>query len=220
MKNLFILPHLGLGDAILTNGLIRSLAREWDHIVFPSKKINLPSVRWMVGDLDNVEVLPVNDDDDAIEQLKAFDGDRLKLGYFGNEAVKANEHFDEAFYRQGGVPFESKWTAFKVPERRHIITNPEVGIFLVEDPGRGYRIQRNGINRSLKVTEPHYSETIFDWKPWILNAKEIHAIDSAFMCWIDLMPETGQPLYWHKYARRNEDWRHHPKLHRPWQILD
>lgn len=217
-KELFLMPHLGLGDAIILCGMIRTLAQGVDRLVFPSKRANLPSIRWMVGDVPNVEVLEVAGDDDAVARSKVFDGEKIYLGIF-NDGFREGERYDEAFYRHAGVDYANKQSAFKIPERNLPITSPLVDIFLADDPARGYRIDRSKV-RCGKILTPHFTETIFDWKPWILKAREIHCIDSAFLCWIDLMPETGQPLHWHKYARRNPNPSHHPKLIRPWKILD
>src|SRR5580698_7433260 len=134
MKKLFVEWHKGLGDAIICNGLIRTLAESRD-IVVPCYTHNLPSVRHMFSDLDNVHVFEMPDD--FVDEF-AFEGERCDILRIGlkNPAFGKIEPFDRCFYALAGVPFENRWTKFFVPvsysERVPPVTDPYI---LIHDGG-------------------------------------------------------------------------------------
>jgi len=65
------------------------------------------------------------------------------------------------------------------------------------------------IETSLKRIDfkPRASYTIFDWLQVILNATEIHCIDSSLCCFVDLIPEAHDiPKYYHKTDKVPNQW--------------
>src|SRR5687767_8139013 len=102
--SLFIRPHLGAGDALILNGLVRYFA-ERQPVIFPCKTHNVPSVSFMFRDNPNIEVLPVKDDAE-VDQACRTTPFSLKLGMFGTGFTFKD--WDECFYTQAGLPFEKR----------------------------------------------------------------------------------------------------------------
>jgi hypothetical protein len=229
MKPLWIDWHLGLGDAIIRNGLVRWLARE-----NPDKTLMLPcwmgvneaSVRHMFSDLKNVQVNapPLY----GLEEL-------LIIGMGGSAHKDGNliynprwgevQPFDRAFYEFAGVPFDAKWNLFHVPEDGRGTGCGGVPVILFhEDPERGFLIDRSRLTEGVRcpVIPVHIDRRpprITDWKRMIREAAEIHCIDSAVMHLAELLPTTGK-LFYHKYARPAAERHSDAVFRKPWTVLE
>jgi len=199
-----IMGHLGLGDAIVTNGLVRVRARLHRALLIPCKPHNLESVRWMFSDLKNVFVLPV-DGDDGMRRLVEVSGlNTLKLGLFSDGQWDI-QHWDREMYRQAEVSFSDRWDEFSFPKRPEPLPVPTGDYsFVHDDPSRGFYIADSKMPVMKKEPRMHWggSANIFDYIPMIENATEIHVIDSAFFCLVDsLRGLKARRLVLHLYAR-------------------
>lgn len=214
---ILIRGHMGLGDHLITNALVREFAKEHEAVFIPCKAHNFTSVRFMWGDLPNVSVVPVENDVKAEELCHCFKGEVLRIGMFGEGF--SFEQWDKCMYDQAGVQFFKRWSEFEVRRSSNMVKVPlRPYDFIHEDPSRAYRIQ----------TEPelkrgafrvHQTETIFDWMDVIANAEEIHCIDSSFAILADSMKDLkAKRLVIHLYARQNAK----PPTYDPkkrWEIL-
>lgn len=218
MTTLFIQPHLGLGDAIICNGLVRALAAKHERIVLACLGRNIPSVSRMLEDLKNLKLHEVAHDDDAGCWANHYqqNGSRsLRLGYHHPDRSTFDpEHWDESFYRQAGVPFDARWEGFRLPELPVVLQPPDGKFaFVQDDQTRGYGIQN--LRTTLPTYRPRPTKTILDWIPTIQAATEIHCIDSAFMCLIESLAPKGPTFTFHRYARAGAP----PTLRLPWKVL-
>lgn len=209
--------HLGLGDAILCNGLVRHLAKS-ESILLPCYARNLPTVTHMFSDLDNVVVREVV-------------GDSLPIGFSGwknvlsigtrNPRWGAVEPWDRAFYEFAGVPFEAKWDLFHVPESgSELFTHALPLGVLHDDEARNISIDLTRLpNLDFYRLSP-VTSLLTDWRWRIMAALEIHVIDSAPMHLVELLPTTGK-LFYHKYARAKGN-RHHSDAvtRKDWTVLE
>lgn len=221
MKDLLIRGHLGLGDHILCNGLVRHFAKfEPDRIIHvPCKAHNYVSVQWMFSDLDNVNVRAFAGDlevDRAAQELED-DGisEVMRLGGSGNG-------FDEQFYQQAGVPFEERWSGFAVPpcETQHRVP-PYAFTFIHDDRQRGFAIPDPP--GDLPIVRSAYDPkrpNIFEWTDMLLRAAEIHCIPSSFSVLVDELwgvnLAVGQKLFLHASARPNCEL---PTYRKNWTIV-
>jgi hypothetical protein len=186
--------HLGLGDAIICNGLVRVLAERNSQIVLPVYHHNHASVTAMFSDLPNVMYQPVNADTN-------FPG-ALSIGVHNPGFGKGSGSFDQEMYRLAGVDFEHRWSSFKLPEA--------VKETQLEPPSEPYALihQREGFlirERPSKLKEVFVlplTPCITDWVKMIASADEIHCIDSAFVHLVESVPSKGK-LFFHSYARPN-----------------
>lgn len=223
--NLFILPHLGLGDAIIINGLVRTLIPQYEYIVMAVKHHNEKSVEYMFSDLvDKFYTVACDDDNEAREVAAdaAQDGRVLRLGgHEDRNFLKGSGHFDEEFYRQAKVPFGYRWGAFKLPERPDdMFLRDRRGCALIcDDQTRGFKIRPSLMPVGVECFRPFRTHTIFDWLPVILAAKEIHCIDSAFLNLVESLDLGDKPLFFHRYARPHPDERLYPTLRKNWTVI-
>lgn len=209
-KKYYIYHHLGLGDHIILNGLIRKLIKK-DGIYFLfCKKHNVDSVEFMFNDIDNLHLISVNSDSDVQKFLSSNKiNDVIKIGHENLEFFKRfyNCTWDEAFYRQMNVDFEERWDSFfyerdnEIEDELYNKLNPDHEKFVLvhnTDSTGTDRIDYTKINPAHKKIFVERSETIFDYGKLIELAEEIHCIDSSFKHIVDSVPTNGV-LYYHKY---------------------
>jgi len=209
-KKYYIYHHLGLGDHIILNGLVRKLIKK-DGIYFLfCKKHNVDSVEFMFNDIDNLHLISVNSDSDVQKFLSSNKiNDVIKIGHENLEFFKRfyNCTWDEAFYRQMNVDFEERWDSFfyerdnEIEDELYNKLNPDHEKFVLvhnTDSTGTDRIDYTKINPAYKKIFVERSETIFDYGKLIELAEEIHCIDSSFKHIVDSVPTNGV-LYYHKY---------------------
>ncbi len=215
MNQMFLRPHLGLGDHIICNGMVRHFAETYE-IKMPCKKHNITAVSYMFSDLPNVDLIPVENDQMANSwaSLYSYQGYKiLMLGQYGRnfDLGVSNKRFDEIFYRQASINYSIKWEKFKVPRRIEIekqLFDEHYGFkgdfaFLHEDKSRGYLIKKDMLNPLLPVVCPNkdFTTNIFDYC-WILeNASQMDCLDSSFSNLADLLNLKAKVKRIHMYAR-------------------
>ena len=179
---IFFLPHLGLGDHILCNGMQRYLYSKYQKMVMPVKSNNLDAIKRMFEDMKNLYIIPLegsldyNDDyhlqaSVGMANLYSSMGyDIVSMGSFLNDSISLEktrdgkyQTYDELFYSQAGVPFEEKWHSFYLPRdhnREKKLFNMFDGIkegeyvFLHDDPHRGRKINRDLFKKNIPVISP------------------------------------------------------------------
>jgi len=199
---------MGLGDAIICNGLVRTLA-EQDEVRWPCHGYFYKSVSSMFEDLPQVKVFPVPAQFtgfNAANYLIPDNPGALVLGFAGKNFDHAN--WVLSFYYQAGLSYETRWEKFKLPERW---VPKEWGIkrnfvLIHEDVRRGYRIDRSRLPKGLMVKPVQFSYSpLWNYLTAIAMAKEIHCIDSCVSHLVDSFYQelAGTPLVFHRYARRD-----------------
>ena len=228
MKPLFLDWNLGLGDAIICNGLVRTLAAPMvpyavREIVLPCWERNLPTVRHMFSDLPNVHVVTVEHDGQGVLE-PGFGRQLLSIGINYHGPINHNQ-WDKLFYDRAGVPFDAKWDKFHVPVSLTEIPQTRTGEYpfglLHHDPSRGFRITESHLKDGCPlVTVFQETPILTDWRYLIRDAAEIHCIDSSVMHLAELLPTTGK-LYYHKYARAKGNRQHTDAVFRkPWVVYE
>lgn len=200
-------PHLGLGDSLICIGLIRTLSNR-----HPEKKfyyaVRFPyfhSISWMFKDLINVFPLAIRGEREA-RQFASF----YNIAYWPIGINDVNiKQFDVSFYQQHQVPFEFRWTNCAVspgPLAEHLYSqlnpNNEPYILLCQTDSSGLRYDlAYDCPAGIKVIDVYpASNNIYDWTKLILNAVEIHTIDTAFIHLVEntLPKDTKKGLYFHR----------------------
>ena len=209
--------HLGLGDHIICNGLVRSLVGEKaDEVAVFVRDGNLPRVARMFDNESRIHLIPVPSDACVTDvsnlqfvnlYMQSRGGELLRLGFDQmNRAPQLN--FDQVFYIFAGVPFSNRWDRFSVrrdlAEEQRVLSklNPtgEPYIFVHDDPSRGFAFSPPN-DRGLKVIRNDVSEDIFSMIGVLENATEIHCMESSFRCLIESIPSITCPLFLHKMVR-------------------
>lgn len=221
-NQLLILGHLGLGDMLVMNAIVRHYAKD-NAVCVICKHRNLTSSAFMWRDLTNVELLGVENDDNDKEAIEAaayieqHGFPVLRLGNFANKPFDVKQ-WDREFYRQAGVDFQKCWNDFKVSRQPSREIYPiELGkseyCFIHEDKARGCVIKDEHLPKSIRgrkggmkrvYADPKRTDNIFDWWHAIENATEIHVMESCFAILIDHLPEIkARRVCVHTYCRKS-----------------
>jgi len=211
-STLYIHHHLGMGDHIICNGLVRSLVgNKADNITLFVRTNNFPRVQRMYADDPRIDfaIVPAEGNECVFvdEYIRHRQGTLLRLGF--DQLYKSPMlNFDQVFYIYAGVPFSNRWDKFFVKrdpegESKAIAKlNPtgEPYMFVHDDPSRGFLIDPPN-PRGLKVIKNDVSVDIFDMIGMLEGAEEIQCMESSFRCLIESVPSIACPLFLHKMVR-------------------
>jgi len=225
IKNLFlpmdqdlvvIEPHLGLGDSLISLGLLRVLVMREPKIRFyyACRCNTYHSLAWMFQDLDNIFLLVIESGREARQMADFLNARYMPLG-INNVDIK---RFDGYFYQQHQVPFEERWQNAAVPAGLQSETlfeqlnpNHEPYILVANQESTAIRHDLRIANAGNKKVIYMYPATnnIFDWTKLALHADEIHSIDTSFIHFIEglFYQESSKPFlkpfYYHLARQSN-----------------
>ena len=93
----YIYHHLGLGDHIICNGLVRSLIKDEEMYVLFVKPHNRSTVEFMYRDLKNLSFIEGDDEfvNNFLKNNKIKREDIIVAGFYNHPNAK---EFDETFY--------------------------------------------------------------------------------------------------------------------------
>lgn len=231
-----LLWHIGLGDALICNGLVRALHARRGQVTLPILPKYQKTIEWMFGDLPGVKLLPLIGFDELTNDLglrrrhlrgviNLADYNEIAIGLLNNAhgLWQGSRTFDRGFYDQAGVPFSHKWSHFVHRKHPHQITPPsEPYVFVHMDASRKYVFEpRFDRTRYRVVTNlDHQVDNLFQWQDVLEQAQEIHVMESAFSNWLELMPQfRPKPMYLYD-AKHMFTGPGFPVLkQRPWQVV-
>jgi len=218
--------HLGLGDHIICNAIVREYSKRGDLTIF-CKEQYYESIYFLHRDLKNLHIVKVKEHSDIFEFLRDKDSNSIIIiGYGGKNWPYPNMTYNENFYLQAGISFEKRWTSFyferDIERENKLFDSLNINqpyIVLHEDKTRNYVIDRMFVkNRNIISIDISLTNNIFDYYKVFENAEEIHVIESCFLFLIDSIELKNKPLFAHRYARVY-DWFNLPTLKKPWIIL-
>jgi len=206
MTKILLHHHLGLGDHIICNGLVRYLSIN-NHIDLFCKNHNLDNIKLMYKDNKNINIIDIHDDSEA-EHIGKSNKNYIKLGIALNNNYPKNMEisWDKIFYYQIGVDFDHSWSSFKY--NKSTLQNPvptKPFVFLCSTGSDGIdRLDYTKIDHSLQKTYSN-NGNFFDNINLIQNATEIHCINSAYIHLIDRIDiSDSTKLVFHKnFMRKN-----------------
>lgn len=183
--------HLGLGDHIICNGLVRFLSKQIG-VTLAVKYNNLANVARMFKDL-SIEYYLINKDESTGNLGWCFGGDKTI-------------NFDESFYKQAGVDFQERWNSFYIErdytkEKKLIeyLNLPEKFCLVHDTASAGKtNIDIKSDLPIVKVYKTDVEKSMFDWMGVIELASEIHCINSSFIHLVDSMQPKAK-LYFHDH---------------------
>lgn len=196
-----IYHHLGMGDAIECNGMVRHYAESYDQVDIFSQSRNHGACEFMYRDSDKIKVHKFSNGSQSHSEigkfLSKYDGNILIPGhhkYFSRLREWEKRGFGpaEAFYYIAGVPWAYRNEKFffqrdkKEEERVIEKLNPsrEKFIFIHDDESRGFRIN---VDSDYKIIKNDPSENIFNMLGILELAEEVHCMSSSFLCLIDCL---------------------------------
>jgi hypothetical protein len=211
----YIYHHLGLGDHIICNGMVRLFYERYGKIKLFSKNGNLENVKFMFSDLSNLELIPVNNDYDVESYIikNNIQNDLIKIGFSEMRRHQPPHTFDQAFYKIAQMDFNTRFDYFKVPrnyEAENSVYNElnptnEPYIFVHDDKNRGFEIDKSKIDSKLKIIENDIKYGLFDMLKIIENAEEVHVMQSSIKDLINSYAFTKPKFFLHLYVRGYDD---------------
>lgn len=223
-----LLTHLGLGDVIISNAIVRAAVEAYGAVTLPVKECNVPSVEFMFRDIDKdrLDIYPVPDSfhyggEKGLHDLASrWRGCVQDLTHFHrpDEWISTEEHgFDRNFYRWAGLPIDAKFSGFRCDRDISIEMAVPDGeyVFLHDTPEFSITREVYGRGSTLYHADDFKSPNIWAYRAIIENAAEVHVINSSFLNLIDFLEPKGR-LVWHKYARPEVSY---PTLQLDWEIL-
>lgn len=216
-------PHLGLGDSLICIGLVRALSNR-----YPEKKFYYAvrftyfhSISWIFKDLKNIFPLAIAGEREA-RQFASF----LNIAYWpiGIDEVDIKQ-FDRSFYRQHQVPFEERWNNCTVSpgpladflyEQLNPNDEPYILVCKTDSGGMNYELPNPNQNGTKVIEVYPATKNIYDWSKLVLNATQIHTIDTAFIHLVEniLTPTVNKPLYFYRLRKSDTDF----STRLPWVI--
>lgn len=224
-KEILILGHLGLGDVLIQNALVRHYAQT--HLVtFVTKSHNKISTAFMFRDDPRITVVDVEDDKEARElarEVKSHGKEVLALGLHASPPtipLPPQPGWDSQLYTDAKVPFENRWNNFKVMQQPSMeVETPKCRFtFVHDDAKRGFKIKDEFLPSHCKIVrvDPAKSDNIFAWWTVLQNAWEIHCIESSFAILVDSLPNIkAKRKVLHLYARKSTP----PNYRTDWEII-
>jgi hypothetical protein len=208
----YIYHHLGLGDHIINNGMIRHFYKQYGAITLFSYKHNVKNVNYMYRDLKNFQVLGIDSDSQADQYISKNDLDFLKIGFGDLSGIMPDLPFDKAFYKLAGLDFSVRFDEFyfqrDMKKEQKVLDdlNPEKEsyIFVHDDASRGFSIDMNRIETNHKIIMNDKRYNVFDYLSLIENAEDVHFMQSSFKELICSYKLKKPVLYQHNYVRKYE----------------
>ena len=216
----YIHHHLGLGDHIVCNGIVRAVAKlhgeAGGYVILAVKEENIPSVIQLYRDLTHlVKFHQVTRDEDCYEAYKKFfflriGFENMNLGRLLNrhEAQKGLT-WERMIYNQLSIDYKQRYEGFHIErdyEREKILEDkldlPEEFALCCTSSSEG-NFAPDIRSQFKKIFLEKKTDSIFDWIGVIEKAKEIHCIDSAMFHLIkQVQPPTETKIF---YDQRSDD---------------
>jgi len=225
--NIFIYQHLGLGDIISNNGLVRYLIelnpKTKTFYIF-CKEMHEKSMKFMFRDIKKVKVITISNNQKSEKQeiekylkkqKKNFE--LIKIGHdFYHATDKLNPDFKTQpwhctvnFYKQFGLPYDYRFskTFWKRNLKREkkllkkLTGNKKKFIFVHDDINRGLKIDTSQLAKKFKIIRNNNDNFIFDYGLILENAKELHLIESSFRQLCETLMLKSKKLFLYKDDR-------------------
>lgn len=212
MKKIFVKTHLGLGDNIVCNGMMRKLSEDYHgyEVHCASKTHNFENVKFMYRDNPNIHVHMLDD----------MEVESHLMGNFYEQVFNCSASYDEyilygddIFYKKIGMdPLvrKNKFYLDRDYNKEMLLYNKiidEIGsedfIFIHEKKDENILVNKNKINSNLPIVyaEKHYG--IFELLTLIEKAKQVHIISSSFLSFF-MTKKYNENTFAHMYADRKE----------------
>lgn len=223
MTNLLVHHHLGLGDHIDCNGLIRHLLKntDYDYLELFTKKHYAKMISFMYRDDERVKVIPIEGNEYLAVKEYAENQSDFHFMRVGHEFYKHDDSKNcwEIFYEQLNLPLNVKFDDFYIEsdteeeDRVFNKLNPsgEDFIFVHDESSEG-KVDLNHRNDMIVVGND-VTENVFHFRKLIKEAKEIHLIESSFKSIVEHFPTEGD-LFFHDFGG-------HPlgKTKKNWEVI-
>lgn len=223
MSKKYIRQHLGLGDHIICNGLVRYFCHQHDDIALFCKDVLYENVKFMFRDIKHLEIIKFQDNisdylvSKFIENNCIDINDVINVGFDGLNGL--NMRFDKAFYTMHGFDPQFRLDNFycerDLDSEEYVFNflnpNKEKYIFVIDDDKHHFgslTIDENKLPKQYKIIK--YDKTLnykdnrflmFNYRKILENAEEVHMFQSAFSEFVNSIELKNSKIYLHLYLR-------------------
>lgn len=207
----YIYHHLGLGDHIICNGMVRHFCKRNNNIVLFCYSHYRKNVEYMYRDLDNLEIFDFSTEPEIVNFIHRnnLQSNLIRTGFEKLDQYLSKMTFDQAFYEMIGLDFQIRFSDYHFErdiDRENLVCetlNPdnEKYIVVLDAPDRGYSIDMKKINSDYKVIKNDNRFLMFDYIKLFENAEEIHTMQTGFKDLINSYKMDKPKIYLHKYVR-------------------
>lgn len=219
----YIFHHLGMGDHIISNGLVRCLREQYKQVSVFCAPEHFESVNFMYRDDKNIIVVPVGGVSEINKYIRNNNLEEKTI-----RVVAKPDHlvsWDESFYTQLNINKQNRWDKFKIlrdnerEKNLFDLINPKNEKFvLIHSAGSDGkdRIDYSKINESfMKIFVKKYTENIFDFLYLVEKAEEVHCVQSSFHHLVDSL-DLNDNIYFHT-LKKSRGFSH--KIKDKWKIV-
>ena len=214
MSKIFVKHHLGMGDNIVHNGMIRKIAEDNPNsqIYLAAKHHNFKNVEYMFRDNPRITVLSVESDSDMNLAIMTGGFDKIISSHFGDgNSYHYETYFDDAFYMLVGMDPLIKQSHFYIDRNSELenrvfdelITSKGITdyLFVHEKPEQNVILSREKMEQGLPIitADPKYG--MFELLKVIENAKSVNIISSSFLS-LMMCKQFNQNVVAHMYCDR------------------
>jgi hypothetical protein len=224
---LLLLTHQGIGDIMISNGLIRHYS-ENHRVIIGTKPEYLKNVQFMFRDIHDLRIFTAPNDEILryLARTQFNNIPSIGLGYFRGQNFGADdlsdENFCKSFYIDANVNFEYMYSKFFILRdfQREQSLYDEVVKYLNTDkyivihdcPGRGIYIDDSLVDCPPGVAKlyigkdrcPIQGDTIFDYRMVLEKCVAFHGFNSNFPFVIDLWNIPVKTKVIHIYPRHTD----------------
>jgi hypothetical protein len=205
---MIILHHLGLGDHIICNGMVRHFYERNNDMQLCVAFSNARNVEHMYRDLPSLQLIQINKPTDA----DYLGTDVMRIGFDKLPKYFGQMSFDRAFYDIAKLDFNIRFDKFgferDYDREQQLIKelNPEGEpfIFIHDAPDKGFNIRTP--DTKYKIIRNDLRFLIFDYIGLIEAAEEVHFMQSSFKELICSYRLLKPRLYQHNYVRQYNQW--------------
>jgi hypothetical protein len=213
MLDIYLYHHLGLGDHVICNGLVRNFAEKYDRVFVFCKEKYIKNIEFMYRDNDKIIPISVIDDWEIPNYINNNNIHEkvLKIGHelIHDYMVNKNTPFDKAFYELVDLDFQLRFDKFYIErdfdKEKELFDklnpNNEPYIFVHDDVSRGFEIDLNKVKSDIKIIKNDNDNLIFEYLSIFENAKEIHVMESSINSLINSYKLNNVKLFKHSYVR-------------------
>jgi len=222
MGDLYIHHHLGLGDMIHCNGMVRALLEQRNpngRIFVFSKNCHKAATDWMYRDEPRVQVIGIDERGNEVAQVNSIASSMRNIEFvrIGHEFYEPTSKLnmdatdrwtcDMIFYKQLSMPYEWRYTKCywerDLDEEnrvyRKLAPKNSDYVFVHDDPSRGFVITEGQVGTNLPIVRNDISENIFHFGKLLENAKEVHLMESSIRCMIESLDTRSVKLVFYSF---------------------
>lgn len=213
-KKIFVKTHLGMGDNIVHNGMIRKIAQDNPdcQIYTAAKEHNFKNVEFMFRDNDKITVISVNGDSGMAVHLRDTQYDKIITTHFAdNNSLSYERYFDDAFYMLASMDPKIKTEYFHIDRDYdkeneiydELVTKNGITdyVFVHEKSEDRILIDRNRLEPNLPVIIADRKYGMFDLLKVIENAKSVNVVSSSFLS-LFMCKKFNKNTFAHMYSDR------------------